>query len=67
MATSGKRLNWQIIAGVVILVGVLVVVTTVSIGPGPAILMALPAGALMGAGFRASRNAPDDRTPPAAP
>jgi drug/metabolite transporter (DMT)-like permease len=67
MATSGTRLNWRIIAGIVFLLAAVVLAATVNPGPGPAILLALPGGALMAAGVRASRNAarPDGQTPPA--
>lgn len=68
MATSGKRLDWRIIVGIVYLLGVLVFVMAAGVKPGPAILLALPAGALTAAGVRASRKdaPPDDPIPPPA-
>ena len=72
MATSGRRLDWRIIVGIVIVLAALVAVATVNPGPGPAILLALPGGMLIAAGVRASRKAavPADRTetpPPPGP
>jgi hypothetical protein len=64
MATSGKRFDWRIIVGILLVVAALVLVATANPGPGPAILLALPGGMLISAGIRASRKAtlPADRT-----
>jgi hypothetical protein len=68
MATSGKRLDWRIVVGIVVgimlVLAALVAAATVNPGPGPAILLALPGGTLIAAGVRAYRKAalPADRT-----